>query len=74
MPIGPNGEKRPASVVSNAVRTMMIATGEMEETIVRSTALRRAKERSHALHHRVVMLTAARGRPKILDREGAVGA
>lgn len=64
MPIGPNGEKRPASVVSNAVRTMMVATGEMEETIVRSTALRRAKERSHALHDRVVMLTAARGRPR----------
>ena len=60
MPIGPNGEKRPASVISNAVRSMMIATGEAEETIVWSTALRRARERSYPLPDRVVMLSAAR--------------
>lgn len=64
MPIGPNGEKRPASVVTNAIRSMMVATGETEETIIRSTALRRAKERSYPLPDRVVMLTATHGRPK----------
>lgn len=31
MPIGPNGQKRPADVVSNAVRVMQIATGQIAE-------------------------------------------
>lgn len=32
MPTGPNGEKRPAGVIANAVHMMRIATGETEET------------------------------------------
>lgn len=32
MPTGPNGEKRPADVVSNAVRVMRILTGEEDES------------------------------------------
>jgi hypothetical protein len=32
MPKGPQGQKRPADVVGNAVRVMQIATGEVEET------------------------------------------
>ena len=31
MPEGPNGEKRPADVIGNAVHVMRIATGEVEE-------------------------------------------
>lgn len=31
MPKGPKGEKRPADVVSNAVKIAQIATGEMED-------------------------------------------
>ena len=31
MPIGPNGERRPQSDTSCAVRVMKIATGEIEE-------------------------------------------
>lgn len=31
MPKGPKGEKRPADVVSNAVRVMRILTGEAKE-------------------------------------------
>lgn len=31
MPTGPKGQKRPADVVSNAVRVMKIATGEAVE-------------------------------------------
>ena len=34
MPIGPNGEKRPADVIANAVHVMRIATGEADETYV----------------------------------------
>lgn len=34
MPTGPNGEKRPANVVANAVHVMRLATGEAEETFV----------------------------------------
>jgi hypothetical protein len=37
MPKGPQGQKRPADVISNAVRVMRIATGE-EETLPKSTA------------------------------------
>lgn len=32
MPKGPQGQKRPADVIGNAVRVMQIATGEIEET------------------------------------------
>jgi hypothetical protein len=31
MPRGPKGQKRPADVIGNAVRVMLIATGEAEE-------------------------------------------
>lgn len=31
MPKGPKGEKRPADVISNAVKVMRIATGEEDE-------------------------------------------
>ena len=34
MPIGPNGEKRPADVVGNAVHVMRVVTGETDETYV----------------------------------------
>ncbi len=34
MPTGPNGEKRPADVITNAVHMMRVATGEAEETYV----------------------------------------
>lgn len=33
MPKGPNGEKRSADLIANAVRVMQIATGEAEEEI-----------------------------------------
>lgn len=33
MPKGPEGQKRPADVISNAVRVMQIATGEIEESL-----------------------------------------
>jgi hypothetical protein len=34
MPTGPKGQKRPADVISNAVKVMRIATGEEEDTII----------------------------------------
>ncbi len=34
MPIGPNGEKRPADTIANAVLVAKIATGEREEMYV----------------------------------------
>lgn len=34
MPIGPNGEKRPADTIANALHVARIATGEAEETYV----------------------------------------
>lgn len=33
MPKGPQGQKRPADVIGNAVRVMKIATGEIQEDI-----------------------------------------
>ena len=34
---GPNGEKRPAAVLANALHVAKIATGEIEETYVDET-------------------------------------
>jgi hypothetical protein len=36
MPKGPQGQKRPADVIGNAVHVMRIATGEIEETAAKS--------------------------------------
>ncbi len=33
MPKGPQGQKRPADVIGNAVKVMRIATGEIAETV-----------------------------------------
>lgn len=53
MPIGPNGEKRPADAVANALHVARIATREVEETYVdvskRKGGLRGGKARSAAL-------------------------
>lgn len=38
MPKGPNGQKRPADVVGNAVHVMRIATGEIEEDVPANSA------------------------------------
>lgn len=34
MPKGPKGEKRPADVISNAVKVMRIATGEEADDVI----------------------------------------
>jgi hypothetical protein len=38
MPKGPQGQKRPADVIGNAVRVMQIATGEIEEKLPKRSA------------------------------------
>ena len=52
MPTGPNGEKRPADVVGNAITLAKIATGEIEEEFVhqgkRKGGLARAAKLSKA--------------------------
>ena len=40
MPKGPDGQKRPADVVGNAVHVARIATGEIEETGLKQPAKR----------------------------------
>lgn len=40
MPIGPNGQTRPADVIGNAVHIAKIATGEIEETKLKHPAKR----------------------------------
>ena len=37
MPRGPNGEKRPADTIANAVHVMRIATGQIEEELPSAT-------------------------------------
>jgi hypothetical protein len=44
MPIGPKGQKRPADVISNAVKVMRIATGEESETLTEDGRNRAAVE------------------------------
>lgn len=38
MPKGPQGQKRPADVIGNAVRVMQIATGEIAESTAPKSA------------------------------------
>jgi hypothetical protein len=40
MPKGPQGQKRPADVIGNAVHIAKIATGEQEETTLKQPAKR----------------------------------
>ena len=40
MPQGPNGQKRPADVIGNAVHIARIATGETEDTALKHPAKR----------------------------------
>ena len=40
MPQGPNGQKRPADVIGNAVHIARIATGEVEDTKLKQPAKR----------------------------------
>lgn len=42
MPKGPQGQKRPADVIGNAVRIAKIATGEIEETELKQPAKRKS--------------------------------
>jgi hypothetical protein len=70
MPKGPQGQKRPADVIGNAVRVMRIATGDEEETLQKKSgrvrsgkagAIARAKKLS-AEDRSVVARTAAAAR------------
>ena len=52
MPRGPNGEKRPADTVGNAVHVMRIATGQIEDELpaaTRNGGLKGGKARAEAL-------------------------
>lgn len=40
MPKGPNGQKRPADVIGNAVHIARIATGEVQDTELKQPAKR----------------------------------
>jgi len=59
MPKGPQGQKRPADVIGNAVHVMRIATGEIEEAkpdagkeYARKGGLKGGKARAEALSPR----------------------
>jgi len=42
MPRGPQGQKRPADAIGNAVMVARIATGEIEETTLKQPAKRKS--------------------------------
>lgn len=42
MPKGPQGQRRPADVIGNAVHIAKIATGEIEETTLKQPAKRKS--------------------------------
>ena len=46
--IGPNGEKRPADVIANALRVAKIATGEAEEVYVDESKQPGGRKGGHA--------------------------
>jgi hypothetical protein len=49
MPKGPQGQKRPADVIGNAVHVMRIATGEIEEKLGKPKRAKGAKARATKL-------------------------
>ena len=52
MPRGPNGEKRPADTIANAVHVMRIATGQIDDELpsaTRNGGLKGGKARAKAL-------------------------
>jgi len=61
MPKGPQGQKRPADAIGNAVRVMRIATGEITEETTKQSArdrgklggIERAKKLSNAKRKRI---------------------
>ena len=55
MPIGPNGEIRPASSISAAVTVMKIATGEIEEQYI-------SEEHKKAHNHKKLRLKVIRNK------------
>jgi hypothetical protein len=44
MPRGPQGQKRPADVIGNAVKVMRIATGEEQEDTLNPKAIERGRK------------------------------
>lgn len=69
MPKGPNGERRPADVIGNAVHVMGIATGEISESAAPSAKTRSGKaggkaraERLSAQQRTEIAKKAAAGR------------
>lgn len=42
MPKGPQGQRRPADVIGNAVHIAQIATGDIEETVLKQPAKRKS--------------------------------
>ena len=60
MPIGPNGEKRPPAVIANAVLSMRVATGQVDETIAKTLVPTdyRAVQLSGRRPSRITMLAA----------------
>ena len=49
MPIGPNGEKRPADPIASAVHVARLATGEVEETYVNAGQSKGGSARAAAM-------------------------
>ncbi|ETA49702.1 hypothetical protein [Ponticoccus alexandrii] len=70
MPKGPQGQKRPADVIGNAVHIAKIATGETEETTLKQPAKRASgkagakacKENSTAEQRKEIARKAANAR------------
>jgi len=52
MPKGPQGQKRPADVIGNAVHVMRIATGEIEEYQERTEPKKKSVKASHSAQNR----------------------
>jgi hypothetical protein len=60
MPKGPQGQKRPADVIGNAVRVMRIATGEEEEELPDSSKSAAAELGSRGGKARAARMSPAR--------------
>src|SRR4051812_20408878 len=67
MPKGPQGQKRPADVIGNAVHVMRIATGEVEEKSQPKSAAKAGAQSAPSNFVRFVSLRVLCGSPSFLS-------
>ena len=70
MPRGPNGERRPADVVGCAVRVAEVATGQVEEVLLKAPGRRKSGKAGAKVHEKGVGSFGVHGRVSATVQNG----